>query len=411
MKRLETAAKIAALLTTLAMTSACSDPIDDATGDNSLIVSMLSAPMRDQDAVDATKAFLKPRPFDSPFRIMAYNHYGNLVAEGSGNSTRFKFDQLNARQSYTVVAFADWDDSIPLPATLDEALNCSYRWPEGAVSQNHFPMSGFTEVTPGTRRTSLTMNPMYSDYRLNINRSKLTGSFSVTGVTLRQAALRLPAFGSWTADSVSLIGYEYPDAAAALNRGDTISCIVPENLQGRLLPYNRNPWNKVPENIGGGELCTYLEVTGDYSSPWCDIYDLRYRCFLGRDNCSDFNIERGTLHQLTLNLSDSAAWLADSWKVSRGYVEDKRSVRFSHKKFNLRQYDSISLMWFLNPRGIDFLISKGPDFDNCGLEFLLMGNLLTIICDWYNPEHCETCVIISTADHAKSDTCFFHILP
>lgn len=411
MKRKETAAKIAALLITFAMMTACTDPVDEATGDNSLIVTMLSSPLQDQDGAIATKADPRHNFFDSPFRIMAYNHYGNLVAEGSGTSSHFSFDQLNKRQSYTIVAFADWGDSIPLPATLDEAFSSSYRWPEGAVPRDYLPMSGFTEVTPGTRWTSLKMYPMYSDYRISINSSRLRGSFSVTGVALRQAALRLPAFGSWTADSVSHIGYEYPDAAAALNRGDTISCVVPENLQGRLLPYNRNPWNKVPENIGGGELCTYLEVTGDYSSPWCDIYDLRYRCFLGRDNCTDFNIERGTRHQLTLNLSDSAARLAESWKVSRGYVNDKRSVRFSSRQFFLRQYDSVSLLWELNPPGIDYLISKGPDFDNCGLKFLLNGNMLIIICCEYDPEHCESSVVISTADHAKSDTCFLHILP
>lgn len=410
MKRIQTAAMSAALLTTLTLPTGCADMGSQGAGDDSLTVMMQTSPMREDDGTTPTKAIIKPI-FKSPFRIMAYNRYGHLVAEGSGSSANYTFDRLDRRQPYTIVAFADWGDSIPVPQTLDEAFNSSYRWPEGAVSVDRYPQSGYAEIIPGTKLTSLTMNPMFSNYRLNINRTGLKGSFSVTGVTLRQAALRLPAFGSWKADSVSSIGYEYPGAAALLNRGDTVSCIVPENLQGRLLPYNRNPWNKVPENIGGGELCTYLEVTGDYSSDWCDIYDLRYRCFLGRDNCTDFNIERGTAHQLTLKLSDSAARLAESWKVSRGYVNDKRSVRFSNREFHLSKFGSVTLLWQVFPRGADYLVSKGPDFDNCQLEFMLMADNLIIYCDGYDPDHCETCVVISTADFAKSDTCFLYIRP
>ncbi|MBO6045870.1 MAG: DUF4906 domain-containing protein, partial [Bacteroidales bacterium] len=57
-----------------------------------------------------------------------------------------------------------------------------------------------------------------------------------------------------------------------LNTGKTISLYAFENMQGTLLPGNKDPWRKVPDNIGrAGLYCTYLEVGCTYDYEDIDV--------------------------------------------------------------------------------------------------------------------------------------------
>ena len=104
----------------------------------------------------------------------------------------------------------------------------------------------------------------------------------------------------------------------------TIVLYVPENLQGVLLPANTDPMGKIDKYISDldGEsfdrLCTYLELNASKPDRGEGFSgDIRYRCYLGEDNVSDFSIRRNTCYNLTLSLTDDGFHL-DNWKVERG---------------------------------------------------------------------------------------------
>jgi hypothetical protein len=78
----------------------------------------------------------------------------------------------------------------------------------------------------------------------------------------------------------------------------TLVFYVPENVQGKLLPSNPDPFAKDYEaisNIGGrsySDLCTYLEFNARRENTLGYYGGVKYRYYLGEDNTSDFSLVR-----------------------------------------------------------------------------------------------------------------------
>ncbi len=114
----------------------------------------------------------------------------------------------------------------------------------------------------------------------------------------------------------------------------TLVFYVPENVQGRLLPDNSDPFGKVYDKIDGldgkayGDLCSYVEFNASRVGNHGYSGSVMYRCYLGADNTSDFSVRRNCRYDLTLDFSEDGFFI-DSWKVSRGedWV-DNRCLRF-----------------------------------------------------------------------------------
>lgn len=119
-----------------------------------------------------------------------------------------------------------------------------------------------------------------------------------------------------------------------INNGNIIFFYAMENIHGNLLPGNTNPWNKVPDEVGGrSSLCTYLEVECSFLSD--SIYDgtVTYRFFAGDNNTSDFSIRRNT--DILISLCPTGDGLREvSWKIESdvkvrdgyawGYIDEGR---------------------------------------------------------------------------------------
>lgn len=125
---------------------------------------------------------------------------------------------------------------------------------------------------------------------------------------------------------------------------------VPENMQGRLLPANTNPFGKVYEkirNLGGksySDICTFIEFNAwkEPTEGYCG--SVMYRYYLGSDNTSDFSIERNKRYDVTLNFSESG-FFVDSWKVTRGDDWlDTRTLRFEDEPFTVCPGGSENIM-------------------------------------------------------------------
>ena len=107
-----------------------------------------------------------------------------------------------------------------------------------------------------------------------------------------------------------------------LNAGGSVWLYCLENCQGTLLPENDDPWQKVPSELSeAAGRCTYIEVCASYTGVYEGVEvasdNVVYRFYLGRDNVSDFTLERNKGVLVCLTVSDSGVFERD-WKVDYG---------------------------------------------------------------------------------------------
>ncbi len=157
---------------------------------------------------------------------------------------------------------------------------------------------------------------------------------------------------------------------------------IPENVQGRLLPGNSDPFGKVYDNIGpdAGDVCTYLEFNAKKERSLGYEGSVMFRYYLGADNTSDFSVERNCRYDLTLDFTEEG-FFADSWKVTRGDDwTDYRSLYFLEDSYQIYKGGTVDVMVHFN-RNISGTTDSEPypdrwlyDFDetamnNAGLSF------------------------------------------
>lgn len=206
---------------------------------------------------------------------------------------------------------------------------------------------------------------------------------------LRQANRRLVPFADegsraeLPGDVLEVSDYN-PDLAdfdkyeGSLNRSDfgpgieyvkdtTVTLYVPENVQGRLLAGNTDPYAKDALSISDIDgrsyagLCTYLEYNASKPDKGEGYYgDVTYRCYLGEDAVSDFSIRRNSRYDLTMNFTDGG-FVLDGWKVVRGdnWV-DTRTLCFVDDPFVVYPGTSVNVLVHYNRT------SSSPDVGSNG---------------------------------------------
>ncbi len=147
----------------------------------------------------------------------------------------------------------------------------------------------------------------------------------------------------------------------------TIVFYVPENVQGRLLPQNSDPFSKVHENLEGvngksyGDICTYLEFNAFKADSQGYSGSLMYKYYLGEDNTSDFSIERNCHYVMTLDFSEKGFFM-DNWKITRGddWV-DTRSLHFLADSYNVTSIRPVDVMIHYHPHNAGGNSMPDPD--------------------------------------------------
>ena len=143
---------------------------------------------------------------------------------------------------------------------------------------------------------------------------------------LRQANGRLQPFSDMpqkaveTADVLVQSDYD-PDMQSANASVTTFSFYVPENMQGTLLPGNTDSRLKTRDQLIARNLSavepylTYVEFCGRLD-PAAGGYggDVTYRFYLGADNCSNFDLQRGREYKVSLSFKVGSIFDSD-WRV------------------------------------------------------------------------------------------------
>lgn len=204
-----------------------------------------------------------------------------------------------------------------------------------AMLSSGLPMAGkqTSLVNAATPSVTVDVTRLVAKYGLYIQRSLNSGeTFTVTGVKICQAAADVLPFGSGCTPT-SVLSASGGDCATAadlsvLNSSVTCSSLTGpvtfymlENARGTLLPGNTDPWKKCYDTYGGllssanAQICTYIEVSGLWSDG-SDSELVYYRCFLGQDNCTNFDVLRNTENTVTLVMTSAGRETA-SWKIER----------------------------------------------------------------------------------------------
>ena len=241
---------------------------------------------------------------------------------------------MNGR-TYNLYALSNMGE-IEGPVNEDELIAMDYSIEAISDMTGGLPMSwsqkDFT-VSGSAPKASVTLGRLVSRIRFSIDKSALDG-LSVKAVQLKQGALRATPFISGSkAASTSEVGdgdYATSSDITSLNSGNTVTFYALENCQGVLLPNNKEASSKVPEEIADkSDLCTYLEMTASFSGKYegVDVSsdNVKYRFYLGEDNCTDFNVIRNKDVKINLKVTEDRIF-DESWRVS--YGEDLPNIAY-----------------------------------------------------------------------------------
>ena len=222
------------------------------------------------------------------------------------------------------------------PVSEDELLDLKLSMGYMSSIDGGFPMSWSKTghmVSAAASGVDVTLVRLVSRIRLSLDRSELE-NFRVRAVRLCQSALCVCPFTASRAESRYEVGngdYASSSDLSTLNAGGEISFYAYENRQGVLLPNNKNAESKIPDSIpANAELCTYLELSASYSGEYegVDVSsdNVKYRFYLGEDNCTDFNVTRNKDIRVNLKVTEERIF-DESWRIS--YGNDLPSVSYA----------------------------------------------------------------------------------
>lgn len=176
---------------------------------------------------------------------------------------------------------------------------------------------------------------MLGRYNISFRTSATDARYLVRDVRLINCALDVYPFSGSTPASVFALPAYYNEHARgdvlteddidALNAGQKVALYFVENLQGELLPDNKDRRRKIPSVLNGiekglADRCTYLEITADILTPGAEYKNGKYRFYLGQNETTDFSIKRNTSYDVTLDFTQNMV-NEEEWRIEVGAPE------------------------------------------------------------------------------------------
>lgn len=312
------------------------------------------------------------------FNIYAYSRgvlAGCLFVEQEDKASM----ELNIGASYNIYVLANVGCVDPL--IDEEKLIEEYVYGISSLQdiKDYVPLAGSLKnvcVEESGELFSVDLDRLVSKIVFSIDKSALAG-LKVTSVRLRQTSLSVRPFCEEKSAAVSasaVVDGDYctADDLNALNNGEKVTFYAMENRQGVLLPHNDDPWNKTPLSLDGkADLCTYLEVECSLDGSGLCSGDVVYRLYLGRDNCSDFNLDRNCVLQVSLCLTMDGMKEAMSWRVTSDYYLNDGYAsgwvsRGNHNEHELYVGEMFEYSLYLSEQMKDYI---GSELNDCEVYF------------------------------------------
>ncbi len=258
--------------------------------------------------------------------IYAYSG-GKLEKSGYFRSAQTFTLTLYKGRTYNLYAISNMGE-VPPPVVEEELHTTKLSMGSMSYIEGGFPMSwtqeGFS-ITGTSPKVDIRLVRLVSRIRFSLDKSEVA-NFAVKAVRLCQSAYNILPFADESkAEAAYEVGngdYASPVDLNAINNGGTITLYAYENCQGTLLAGNQKAESKIPSSIpANADLCTYLEMTASFSGEYegVDVSsdNVKYRFYLGEDNCSNFNIRRNTDIQVKLKVTEDRIF-DEGWKISYG---------------------------------------------------------------------------------------------
>ncbi len=347
--------------------------------------------------------------------LCVYAYHNGVLARESFSTGAASELVLTFGLSYNIYALANVGE-VHGPPAEGELLAMRLDLPgAGTVEDGMMPMVslGGQTVLAGENAEGITifMQRLMGRYALSVESRMEKAGFELLSVRLRNAALDVTPF---TSDSKALrVGDGDSLTVAecqAVRNGQTRCFYILENCRGNLLPSNMDPAGKNPAALGEeAALCTYLELEGIWTTGGARGR-LKYRMYLGRDNCSDFSILRNTSFTLKVILTDEGS-LESGWKVEMDGLEDSRTLAFSTRELTVLQGGAASTCTVLsdpgatNPGEVSYYVTSDDDTAAAaGLSFSLNGSTLSVRSSYIGTSYPTTRLFLSSWDGRLRDT-------
>lgn len=252
-----------------------------------------------------------------------------ILEDDSGRMSTYYFPEFNgpvtlsleAGRSYQIMAAANVGREID--ASMMKRLDDGVWKPDFSnISWTGIPMTGSASATilpEGKQKVTVRMTRLLAriDFSIDMSFLKYPGELKIKSVCVYDGSSRK---------------YDHASAKdlSTVQNGGTISMYTYENMQGNLLPNNKDPWEKVPSNIGqSASRCTWIEVQCSYDAGARSSDDITYRMYLGKNTTSNFDVQRNKVYSLTLIPSEEEIYgERGSWKISSsGWTE-----QFTYRK-------------------------------------------------------------------------------
>ena len=274
----------------------------------------------------------------SDYSVFMYQN-GRLARDlyvGSNDATTV---QLHYGQTYSVYVVANMGDVTP-PDSEDDMDTFSYSVVGVTALGTVLPMSqryGSVTVSEGTSM-SFEVSRLVTKVTFSMDALDVSG-LNVESVRIRQTPFSVRPFspGGSKATAAEVTDGDYASTAdiTALQNNGSVVFYMFENMQGTLLSDNTDPWGKVPENITGGDACTYIETVCRFDQKTTGREGtVTYRLYLGEDNITNFNVERNKIMSVSLKATEDNL-RKSSWKIFSDFVQHATSLSLDKSEMTL----------------------------------------------------------------------------
>ena len=335
------------------------------------------------DAPDTKSAFTLSESLIRDWNVLVYNSSGQLVSSlYSGDGSTLRLVRNTPYRIYAVANLGRFDapsSESSLSYMRHEVQNMA------AINSSGLPMSTDGALpktfTSASESLTITVVRLVAKYRFRIDKTALSKSdFTLSSMQVRNSSLDAMLFSSGSqATSVADFDYASTQDISTLNSGGEVSYYMLENACGYLLPGNTDQWNKIPDNIGANKnFCTYFEIKGTWTTEGAHS-DITCRLYLGRNNCSDFNVDRNTVNSVVVTLSDDGM-LRSNWKISRENIVDERQLYFSPSSIDLDadgEYEAVDIV--VSPSSQQYSITASQAaLDAADIDWYRSGDRLVL---------------------------------
>ena len=241
------------------------------------------------------------------------------------------------------------EESMPTAVHFDYGSKSNYF---GTISDNGFPMSNVVRNFSASSATQYTLRRLVHTLYVKMNTEELISTrMTFTGVQIKQAPRDIYPFADGSKATAVMDG----DAAnlsqsdiERLNRGETVTLYLLENMRGQLLPGNTSWRTKIPSRISSSQersRASYIEMTAKVETATATYENNIYRAYLGLD-ATNFDVERSTYFLLNNNFTNDMV-VDEDWRLEADDPTITAQLCFADTRFT---YDT-AYDWYKDATG------------------------------------------------------------